>query len=658
MRKLLLILILLPSGLCMSQPTTQTSGQLFFEVENEKQKLQQFIDHISSKRGIFQRVIQKIDVDITATYSQHHRFSPYLELNYIHLRFFDFGKEIRIDEKGTPFAIGKVFMSERYVETDYFDSFRKPDDYLHDRDGFFYYCKVYFDTKNLEQRIIIYPRYLVNICDKYMHLNRKCCIANDIEAHDNTIRLLIAIQDTDYDDFISENSFVPLKQRKESARKELFEFAQKNSGVRINVHKLFKQEVRSPNKIKNFYPFFTHQIRKNTLPVFVNYAKYMKVFRITPADTFGSYEGTKLTLTYSKRPNNEDFTDNLAYDFTFQAYTNKPLSDTLSDYVEYTRNPGNRRLVYSEKPDDEFITGKKRVFNPISFDTQNLQGVDSCRNSSDGFLTCLDQLHEKTVSELITMSGPINSAKYELEVAKMNQQAFIEVNGALANQKPEFPKIKQEAELAYKKVTEKDSIRASLTGLLLRIEQEMAKAEKDLSNLAGFVFVQNSLAQYFTKLDTTNETEKMKFFFNLFQRPFYIRYTLPEKISEVHYQKSEIREKYEPFNLNRTESRKYFQTKINKGEKWKTYRESSYQKLLGDIKINTSVTSPKMALYKGTPDEISIIEIAGNNGIKYQWLYLPNKLIKEIPYINHFMNRHPKRGNIAFRPKLSWKELY
>ena len=411
MKRYILLLLFVCTSAAFAQKTS-SNRDLLFRLDEEKAKLNEFIRAIQRDSGIFQRIIQKIDVDITDTYSKYHKYTPYLELNYMHAKFYDFDTP-RLDSNGTPISIGKVFMSERYIESDYYDTFKKPDDYKNDQDGFYYYCKIYFDPKNLEKRLIVYPRYLANICDKNMHLNNKFCLKRDLPTHDNTIRALIAIPDTDYGDFLSENSYVNAQDRKARASAELRRFAKANDTMRVNVHPLF-DPAKGTTTIKGPNGFLLHQIRKNTLNVFVNYGKYMKIFRINPMDSTGKFEGTTLTLIHSKTPNNEDFTDNLAYDFTFHSYSNKPLADTISPFVEYTQNLANRRLEYSELPDDEFITGKKRVFSQISFTANELLGINDCRNDPGGFEECLNTLIGKKNLEIPPLQAAIVSDSTEL----------------------------------------------------------------------------------------------------------------------------------------------------------------------------------------------------------------------------------------------------
>jgi len=394
MRRLTTLILLMISAAQSNGQNPTERKEIHFTIANEEKKLTELISVIAwdgsgeNLSGIFQRRIQKIDVDQTETYSKLHQFLPYLELNYIHLRFSDFDA-VRLDKNGTPFAIGKVFMSERYIESDYYDRFRQATDYEHDKDGFYYYCKIYFDTKNIEQRLIIYPHFLSNICKKQMHLNDVTC--PDItgrDIHDRSIRVLISIPDTYYGDFLSENSYNTPSELGRNMREDIGLFELQNPGSVVNFRSALLQTDGGGG--------FKARLRKNSLSVFVNHTKYMKIFRVTKeTEQSGRIANATLTLIHSKKTDSEDFSDNLHYDYNFLRYKEKPLSQPISEFVEFTNNAANRRLIFSEKPDDEFVPGKKRVFNQISFSTDGNSGIDGCRNDPGGFVPCLERLKER-----------------------------------------------------------------------------------------------------------------------------------------------------------------------------------------------------------------------------------------------------------------------
>lgn len=379
----------------------------------KKSRLESKCKTLAGTTGIFQRKIDTQEIDPITTFDRSASFFPYSNLHYVHLRF-DFDS-LDVESSDTLSRIGKVFMSERYRESDYYDTFKKGKDYKKDVDGFFYYFKLYYDTESQEFRLNIYPDYVVNICRKGMHMNDREC--NNKKVHEKSIVTLIQFDDYHSDDFIADNfkTAIPFrKHRLKSIRKE-FIIENGSTNFRTFYNSQDVEYVESDD-------LYTTSLKMNGLQQLANFEKTIKVFRVNDKDT----TNIKLELINSKNSGTEDFNNDINYYYEYSKYENLP---TILGHTNYTQNQKFLALNYSLRPDDIYIPGKKNVFNYIQFDGSikiNTKLEECLRYPNYACIEELKKVYSDTLSNFLPLKiSSLSSRLEDLTNSKSNAEGSL-----------------------------------------------------------------------------------------------------------------------------------------------------------------------------------------------------------------------------------------
>lgn len=267
------------------------------------------------------------------------------ELTMVVLRFSDF--EPTADRSA---YIGRVFMSERYLERDYNHKYSSKRIYEEDIDGFFYACKLYFDERSLEYRLNIYPDHLLQICRgsakpfKAMHFNKKNCTSS--EQHWESLKHVLALPDKHYDAYTASDDTLSIQN-----------FLTPANPI-VNIEREYRSKLAQTD---GDGPADFHLTTAQQYPLReINFRKHIKCFRVGFMDDLLPKIGETLSLKFTKYPLSEDMLEGNEY--VYQQIPAERLVDaTLKIRSQpgrfVSRNPLYRSLIMSPLPDDSFVPG-------------------------------------------------------------------------------------------------------------------------------------------------------------------------------------------------------------------------------------------------------------------------------------------------------------
>ena len=307
--------------------------------QNDKPTSMATLDQIARQMqlGIYERIINLGYIPSPDKYER--RFTPqaHTEFTLLFLRFYGF--ERTSDQRA---YIGKVFMSERYLEKHYNKKYINHTVYAADKDGFFMACKLYFDERTLEYRLNIYPEYVLNICRKNMHYNSRRCTST--AQHWKSLNYVTQLPDRHFDHF-SQND------NPDSTRAFL-----SAADPAVNIRHLIKNPLPNATDPLLYTPSFA---TRNSLRT-INLEKHIKVFKVGYIDDTPSGLGQTLTLKLTKYPLSEDLIEGLEYTYNFIATSSiddSKLAKRGQSGFFVSRNPLYRSLITSNEPNDRFVPG-------------------------------------------------------------------------------------------------------------------------------------------------------------------------------------------------------------------------------------------------------------------------------------------------------------
>ena len=339
-----IISVLLLIGWPVAGALAQTDNLLLAGAENTKAEDELCRIAHQMEAGVYERIINFGYIP-SKTYQRDERLTAHNEFTLLFLRFAGFEP----DSGGTAY-IGRVFMSERYLEKDYNRKYTSRAAYQTDKDGFFVACKLYFDERTLEYRLNIYPDHLLNICRKSanpfkgMHFNQKACTG--AAQHWASLKCVLSIDDRHYDQFSDENDSLAVHSFLGAIP------------ARANICKTYLASVAA--SIADSLPIVKiTQLQKNMLRE-INLRKQIKCFRVEIDKSAAPHIAPSLTLRFTKYALSDDLLDNTTYSYTFIPYeklSNTQLAERGQPGVFMSRNPVYRSLILSAMPDDNFIPG-------------------------------------------------------------------------------------------------------------------------------------------------------------------------------------------------------------------------------------------------------------------------------------------------------------
>lgn len=339
----LLVSVLSAGG--RAQPVAPANGSTNTPAEEELCRIAQ-----QMQAGIYERIINFGYIPSPERYEPTQRLTAHNEFTLLFLRFDGF--EPVLD--GTAY-VGRVFMSERYLERDYNRKYTSRASYQTDNDGFFMACKLYFDERTLEHRLNIYPDYLLNICRsskrpfKGMHFNQKDC--RNAAQHWASLKYVVALNDKHYDKFSDENDLA-----------DVWAFL-KNVPETANICTTHLESVSrvatdaGVDTDESDTPAIT-KLQENMIRE-INLRKQIKYFRVD-LDRDAANIAASLTLRFTKYALSEDLLDNTTYTYTFvpdDSLIDAQLAERGRKGVFISRNPLYQSLLSSSEPDDNFIPG-------------------------------------------------------------------------------------------------------------------------------------------------------------------------------------------------------------------------------------------------------------------------------------------------------------
>lgn len=310
---------------------------LSFSVFSQKNRLDSIKNVLEN--GIYERQINFGYVSSPNNFDKNFEYPSHNELTFMFYRF-DFFEDSSVNNFFEDGYMGKVFISERYLESDYLlDTYKNCNDFKNDKDGFFMFFKLYYNEQNRDFRINVYPEYVYNICRKDMHWNTKVC--KDIKEHEQTVIELIKLNDKYYKNFFEKNDNTTIKSFVDTLNK-------------YNNDSLKKYNIAIPSKYT--------KIKKNLDFIrIVNFKKQIKCFVVNTLDESSENLGKTLQLAFTKYSYSEDLLENSTYKLNnlecekIFAKINTIKDKQKENGVTVTRNVLYRSLAVSPEPDDFFI---------------------------------------------------------------------------------------------------------------------------------------------------------------------------------------------------------------------------------------------------------------------------------------------------------------
>lgn len=387
--------------------------------------------------GIFMRSIQQAEIEKTVNFNSRNSYTPYIQIHKLYYRFYGFDDSVSVYKDSSYFyKIGKVFVSERYRELDFKALHKTRGDFQNDNDGFFYYCKLYYHVEEKQFKVVIYPGYVQNVCEPYMHFNKYACPEHDhttaegaSEMHENSIRALIRIPDALSRQFVVKNSlrakdrFGQTKRTIDSLKSITAE--PYNTNYRFWNSKPPFWDARSfdwvNSSIVNLFI-----LKTSTLEVSLNLSKQMKIFKI---DQVGG-KISSISLSESKNVNNEDFVYRTKYSLDYLALDS--LKESLNDMFIESDDKVLLNLVSSNRPDDSYLTGKSWVYRRFPGVKTGNSIIDTCMKSVDynACITAVTQRlkYREEAIDSIVKSLTRRVAADSLELARLRRIAVAGAN--------------------------------------------------------------------------------------------------------------------------------------------------------------------------------------------------------------------------------------
>ncbi|RRB04437.1 hypothetical protein [Larkinella rosea] len=290
------------------------------------------------QRGIYERIINLGYLPSPPKFTRGFTPQAHNEFTFVYLRFSDF--EPTSDQRA---YIGKLFMSERYLESHYNKRYTHHKVYENDKDGFFMMCKLYFDERTLEYRLNVYPDYVLNICRGDMHANKQRCTST--EQHWKSLKYVAQLPDRYFDDFSQRDNTDSTKAFLTTTDSQLNIRHMEVSGA-ASIH---------PDSVR-YKPSPT---ARNLLRT-INLSKQIKAFKVGFLEDEMTSIGKTLTLKWTKYPLSEDLIEGAEYSYNFIATDS--MNDTeLAQRGQHgffvSRNPLYRSLITSNEPNDQFVHG-------------------------------------------------------------------------------------------------------------------------------------------------------------------------------------------------------------------------------------------------------------------------------------------------------------
>lgn len=610
-------------------------SRLVFGQQNTKsdieKRLKKIATALTDPNSTYLRAINTSESAQNFAYSGRATQMPFELKHYVYLKFFLDSSDVNND--GTA-IVGKVFMSERYRESYFWEKLEKEPDFIsEDTDGFYYYCKLYYNTYNGSYRLNIYPNYVHNICKKYMHFNKKKCQEGDLRTHDNTIRLLLNnVPDYAPEHFIVSNLLTSIERREINLRQfhvlsddtdnnQLYNLLLFKKGLsKEEKTKLSKEELEKVDRadIRRTYRDSVKtrgmpiplrlNMRKNTFFTILNYSNYIKVFEI---DSSKNGSLNSLNLILSKNENNEDFNDKVKYRFEKRQTTLAKISPLTFMNTRFVEENNYINLNRSLKPDDQFTVSSKNVFTyyvPIPDGTSTAHLI-KCLKNNNSLDSCFPEKEKLT----------LEATSFCLETKNDRTAKGIKTDVAAA--------------LLY----------AEKIDSLSRLPEALK---------SHFAYIGDSTLLSAKVLDKVN-IKKKELLEGLFKTPFYVRNALPlinNNCTNKHIYKGKIEYIYKPFDIE-TKRIKLFvknnttEADIRNGKGYYSRIETllqnqKYEKISQDdfSKINKASISE---------NQNYIVKVTHGTEI-YYWLNFSKNLYEELPRINLYFKKKIK-GAKSFR---------
>lgn len=312
--------------------------------------------------GIYERTLNLGYISSTTTFSRKSVPIPHNEFTMMIFRFYDFSYDTASNS-----YIGKVFMGERYLESQYNKKYKSVAAYTNDKDGFFIACKLFYHEHSMEYRLHLYPDYVLNICDKshnpFMGTHFNTHICTNTETHWQSIRYLAALNDQSYNSINEEN-----------------DSTQVSRFLKTAIHQKINIDTGFVNQRAHF--LYLSKKQKNMIRE-INLHKHIKCFMVGGFFDVPANLAKSLKLRYTKYSLSDDILANAEYDLHFLELT--PILDASlrlrgTNKVFVTRNPLYRSLAVSFEPDETYIPDIPKL-DVFTFYEQGLSTVIPHKNT-------------------------------------------------------------------------------------------------------------------------------------------------------------------------------------------------------------------------------------------------------------------------------------
>ena len=343
--------------------------------------------------GIYERTLNLGYISSTTKFSQKNVPVPHNEFTMMIFRFYDFSYDNALNS-----YIGKVFMGERYLESQYNKKYNSVAEYTNDKDGFFMACKLFYHEHSMEYRLHVYPDYVLNICDKFhnpfmgTHFNTHIC--TNTETHWQSIRYLAALDDQSYNAISEENDSTQVSQ--------FFKLAIRQ---KINIDTGFVNQ-------KTHFSHLNHK-QKNVLRE-INLHKHIKCFMVGGFFDVPANLAKSLKLRYTKYSLSDDILENAEYDFHFLELTpslDASLKLRGTNKIFVTRNPLYRSLAVSFEPDETYIPTIPKL-DVFTFYDQGLSTIIPHKSAGNNKTETGTDTNRKSQDDEISKTQQQNKANF------------------------------------------------------------------------------------------------------------------------------------------------------------------------------------------------------------------------------------------------------
>lgn len=370
------------------------SGNAQFSGSSQKTVLDSIVKRLQS--GIYERTLNLGYIASTPKLSRKNVPVPHNEFTMMIFRFYDFSYDTTSNS-----YIGKVFMGERYLESQYNKKYNSVAAYTNDKDGFFMACKLFYHEHSMEYRLHVYPDYILNICntshDPFMGTHFNTHICKNTETHWQSIRYLAALNDQSYNAISEENDST-------------------------QVSRFFKQAIRQKINIdttfidpKTYFSGLSKK-QKNILRE-INLHKHIKCFMVGGFFDLAANLAKSLKLRSTKYSLSDDILENAEYDFHFLELTpglNAFLKLRGTNKIFITRNPLYRSLVVSFEPDETYIPEIPKL-DVFTFYDQGLTTIIPYKSAKNNDAETGTDINRKKEEEVIRKQQQENKGTFSQE---------------------------------------------------------------------------------------------------------------------------------------------------------------------------------------------------------------------------------------------------